>query len=302
VCAIINDSYFELYSSKGKLINAVSHGMSSPRLEYSEARYLLYDSDRYKVTVFNYSDELYSREFDKTIVSADIGRNGTFSVVTDSDSFHNTVYVYNKKNELIFTWNSAQYYVTDVALSDDGKSIAVSLLNSVEGKFESFIYILDMKKATPKFSYKLNDIVSSITSCGKQYFIVNGFDRAYSIPWSGGAENDLNISGIIRCYANNVDGLSCVVSGRQDNEHVNKITVCNQNGSVISSVDFKSVVYDVSLSESAICILSENEVYVYDFNGNLLNNFNFGFKGKFVGIFDTDNVFVLDNTKLNSVH
>ena len=81
---VLNGSFFELYNNNGKLIQAVSHGMSNPNLKMSEARYLLYDRGRYTVSVLNYSDELYSVEFDKAIVSADIGRDGTFAVVTDS--------------------------------------------------------------------------------------------------------------------------------------------------------------------------------------------------------------------------
>ncbi len=302
VTAILNDSYFELYNSNGKLINAVSHGMSSPNLECSEARYLIFDRERYKISVLNYSGELFNREFNKMIISADIGRNGTYAVVTDSDTYQNVVYVYNKNNENIFTWNSAQYYVTDVAVADNGKKIAVSLINSKDGSFESYLYVLDLKSATPKYRYVFDDVISAITSCGKEYMIINGFDKAYTIPWDGGAESQIDLSGVVRHYDTNVGGLSCVVSGRADNENINKISILNKNGDIISSFDFTSNVIDVSVFNETVTVLSDSNVYFYDLKGKLIKTSPIGTKCKFVATVSDSVALVLDNTKLSIVN
>ena len=299
VTAILNDSYFELYNSKGKLINAVSHGMSSPSLECSEARYLIFDRERYKISVLNYSGELFNREFNKMIISADIGRNGTYAVVTDSDTYQNAVYVYNKNNENIFTWNSAQYYITDVAVADNGKRIAISLINSKNGSFESYLYVLDFKSATPKYRYVFDDVVSSITSCGKEYMIINGFDQAYSIPWDGGAESQIAFSGVVRHYDNNVGGLSCVVSGRTDNENINKIFVLNKSGDILSSFDFTSNVIDISIFDETVTVLSDSKVYFFDLKGKLVKTSPIETKCKFVATVSDNVALVLDNTKLS---
>ncbi len=302
ITAILNDSYFELYNPKGKLINAVSHGMSSPNLECSEARYLIFDRERYKVSVLNYSNELFSREFDKTIISADIGRNGTYAVVTDSDTYQNTVYVFNKNNESVFTWNSAQYYITDVAVADNGKNICVSLINSKDGSFESYLYVLDFKSATPKYRYVFDDLVSSVTSCGKEYLLVNGFDRAYSIPWNGGAERRLDILGVVRSFDNNSNGVSCIVSGRSDNDNVNKITVLSESGGVASSFDFNYNVVDVSISDETLTILTDSNVHFFDLKGKPLKTVPIESKSKFVGITSESEALVLDNTKLSKIN
>ena len=295
---VLNDSFFELYNPEGKLIQAVSHGMSNAQLEVSEARYLIYDRDRYTLSVYNYGDKLFGAKYDDAISSADIGRDGTFAVVTDSKSFQNTVYVYNKNNESVFTWNSANYYVTDVAVADDGESIAVCLLNSVGGAFESFVYILEFDSAEPVFRFKFNDIVSSLTSCGENYILANGFDRAYTIPWNSGAEYDLKVTGIVRCYDFNVNSASCVVSGREDNGHVNTVTVINEFGTINCSFEFNTTVNDVCLNETEIAILTDNEVYVYDHFGALKKTMKSTVKGSFVGIIDTGEVAVLDSSKM----
>lgn len=298
VVGIVNDSFFELYDDEGKLLQAVSHGMSDPVLETSEARFVLYDRDRYTLNVYNYSDELYSTEYDKPIVAADIGRDGTYAVVTDSDTSKNIVFVYDKDNESVYKWSSANYYITDVAVSNDGEKIAVSLINSNGGIFESYIYVLDFDNAEPKYRFNFNDIVSSVTSCSEDYLLVNGFDRAYSVPWNGGGEIDLDLSGAVRCFDYELCGGFCLVFGREDNEQVNTVTVLNSKGNITASFEFNSNVYDVSISETRVAVLSDNEVFVYDRKGNLKNNYKLQKEANFVGISEDGNVIVLDNTEL----
>ena len=302
IVCIVNDSFFELYNDQGKLLQAVSHGFADPVVEMSQARYLLYDRGRYSVNVYNYSDEIYSREFDKTIVSADIGRDGTFAVVTDSDTYQNTVFVYNKDNESVYTWNSANYYITDVAVSDDGEKLAVCMLNSVNGYFESYIYILEFDSADPVSRYSFNGVVSSLTSCGENYILANGFDRAYSVPWNGGNETDIGILGSIRCYDYSVDGRSCVVWGREDNEQVNFASFLNSAGKVTSTVTVNTAVTDVCVSETKVALLLSNDVYVYDNGGNLKQSYQNDVKGLYLGITEDGKILVLDNSKLIKIN
>lgn len=298
---VVNESFFELYNSEGKLIQAVSHGMSKPQLEVSEARYLLYDRDRYTVSVYNYGDELYTLELENAIMAADIGRDGTFAVVTDSKTYQSTVNVYNKDNEVEFTWNSANYYVTDVAVADDGERIAVSLINANGGAFESFVYILEFGNAEPIYRYKFNDIVSSLTSCGENYLVANGFDCAFSVPWNSGAEHDIKISGIVRCYDFELNGASVIISGREDNAQINTVTVINAFGSVATSFEFNAAVNDVCINETLIAVLTDNEVYVYDHLGNAVKTVKSSVKGDFVGLSVEGDIYVLDSSKLISL-
>ena len=296
IITLTNDTYFEVYNTNGKLLQAVSHGMSNPQLEVSEARFLLFDRERYNISIFNYSNELHTAEFESTIITADIGRNGSYAVVTSSEVYKNSVFVYDKNNELQYTWNSANYYITDVAVSDNGKNIALCLLNSNAGSFESFVYILDFKSATPKDKYSFDDIVSSISNYG-DYIFANGFDRAYSIKWDGG-QTDLGVNGTIRCYDFDFHGNSCFVFGREDNEQINTVVVLDEDGKMTSTFQFNAAVTDVAITEDFVALLSPTECYIYDFNGNLKSSITCEYKGTFVGLSSDGNVLVSDNSKL----
>ncbi len=296
IVTVLNDTFFEVYNTDGKLIQAVSHGMSNPVCEESEARFLLYDRERYAVSIYNYSNELFSFEFEKSIISADIGRDGSYAVVTASDSYKNSVQVFNRSNELQYTWNSANYYITDVAVADNGESIAVSLLNSNAGSFESFVYILEFESATPKHTYMFDDVVSAVANCG-EYILANGFDRAFSIKWEGG-ETDLGVNGNVRCYDFDYDENSVLVYGRGDNEQVNTVLILGEGGGAKTNFQFNAAVTDVAVTESGIAVLSSTACYIYDLKGNLKSELISEYKGLFVGLSSDGKAMILDNSKL----
>ena len=295
--SIFNDTYFELYNADGKLLQAVSHGMSNPVLEESEARFLLYDRERYSIIIYNYYTELYTAKFEKPIFAADIGRDGTYAVVTDSDTYKNTVFVYNRDNELIFTWNSASYDVLDVAVSRDGESIAVCLIDLDAGSFKSYVYILGFDNASPMFQQSFDDVVSSITSVG-EYILINGFDKAYTLSWTSGTLIDLGIAGDIIAYDFRFEANSSIVYGREDNKQVNTVAVISETGSVIASFPFNAAVTDIAVNETNVAVLSPTKCYIYDFGGNLISEFATDVKGLYVGLSDDGEVIVLDNSKL----
>lgn len=267
VLCLVNASYFEVYNDSGKLIQAVSHGMSNPRIEASEARFLLFDRERYSVKLYNYSDELYERSFENVIVSAAIGRDGTYAVVTNSNSYLNTVYVFDKDNELVYTWNSANYYVADVAVAEDGDRIAVCLVGAENGAFVSKVYCLEFDSATPVNSFSFDILVSSIMPVNDNYFMVNSTDSAYILKWDKASSEQLFISNAVRCYAQNYDGYSCIAYGRENNEQINSICVIDQSGKVKTTFSFNSRILDISISEDRVAVLSDNAVYVYTFLG-----------------------------------
>ncbi len=301
VIGIVNDSFFELYDDDGKLLQAVSHGMSDPVLKTSEARFVLYDRNRYSLSVFNYSEELHSVDSETPIISAAIGRNGTYAIVTDSDTSKNTVTVYNKDNEELFKWNSANYYITDVVVFNEGDKIALSMLDSVGGSFKSFVYILQFDKVEPAYVYSFDDIVSSITSCGENYVLANGFDRAYIVPWGGNAETDIKVSGVIRCFDYELSGNSCIAFGREDNEQANFVTVIDKGGHISASFEVNDIVRDICVSENLVGVLTDSQALVYDLKGNLKNSYPLEVEGKYIGISEDGFVLVLDNSKLAKV-
>ena len=299
---LVNDSYFEVYNGNGVLVQAASHGMSNPRLEVSAARALLFDRDRYTAKIYNYSSELSVLTFKENIFSAAIGRNGTYAVATGSDSYLGTVYVYNKNDKLIYTWNSASYYIADVAVSDNGKSIAVCLIGASGGSFVSAVYILEFDSATPIEKYEFNSLITSLSSVGKNYLLASGTNRAYSIPWKGGVYTDLGVTGVVRNYVTDfASKYSVIAFGRENNEGSNTVTIVSNEGKIVTSFAFSAPITDINIGEDYVVVLSDNSIYIYDLAGALIEKVFTETKSLFVSLTTDNDIITYDNSLMRKI-
>ena len=259
---------------------------------------LLYDRSRYTVKTYNYSSFLAEKTFDKPIFAAAIGRSGTYAVVTSSDSYYATVYVYNKNNDLIYTWNSANYYVADVAVSNDGNAIALALLGASGGTFVSEVYILRFDSATPKYKFTFDTLISSLMSAGENYMLATGIDSAYTVAWDGSSSSNLNVSGVIRSFMTYESGWSALTCGRENNDQINSVKIIGQNGMPISDFEFFSQIDGVGINAAEVIILSDQTVCVYDHSGNLKSELTSDVKPLHAVITQSGDIITVDNSRM----
>ena len=95
-----------------------------------------------------------------------------FAVATKTDGYSSVVSVFNKNNEKIYEWFSSEDTVNSLSIADNGKSIAVSTLKVVNGKFVSNFYVLRFNSADAVIKKTFEDNViyqiyptSSTTYC-----------------------------------------------------------------------------------------------------------------------------------------
>ena len=87
------------------------------------------------------------------ILSASIGENGGFVLVTDESGYKTAVAVYNNNGAQVFKWYSAEYYILAAALSPDGNYLAVLGFQQagVELKSELLFWRIGKEEAEARF-------------------------------------------------------------------------------------------------------------------------------------------------------
>lgn len=299
VACTVNDSYFELYNSDGKLIYAVSHGLNDANIRLSDARILLYDRDRYTAKIYNFSDELYERKFDNKIISADIGRDGTYAVVTESDKYYNSVFVFDGDNNKKFVWDCSFGYVIDVAVNNKGNKIAVAVITASGGSYRTKLCIIS-DNGKEQYSCEFQGLVSSLSS-SKNYILASGYDSAYTVEWNGKGYSKLPVNGVLRYFDTCSDGRSLVVSGFENNEQNNSVTVISENGNVKNTFSFGAKLNDAEISERGIVLLGDDAAYIYEPGGKEKESYSLSKKPNFAAICDDCNVLILYNTELDVI-
>ena len=136
---VLTDTNVNIRSNGGKEIYNISHGFSKPVLKTTSTRALVFDQGGVGLFVANLREKVIEREFENTILNAGISRCGTYAVAYHADNYASVVSVYNKKDKLLYEWYSADETVNNVAVSPNGKKIAVSTVTASAGQFFTHI-------------------------------------------------------------------------------------------------------------------------------------------------------------------
>lgn len=298
---LISNTHIYAYSNSGKeLINHV-HGCENPILKASRYGALVFDQDESKISIITISGEEFFVDTKKSVKSAAISDTGNFAVVTESDSYASAVSVYNKKGENIYEWYSAKDSVNNVAISSNGKKIAVSTFNTSGGEFTSTVNVLNFESATPEYSYKIDDsLVYDLSSAATDYFTVAASNSMHFIKWSNYKRNDYNNDYNLLMLRTASHG-TVAVWGREGNLSDNIITVFSKKGEKRFEFKFDGIISDIRLFGEHIYCMSDTDVYLLSEDGKILRDASSGFGGVRIVVTGTNNVLVVTDNKIEKI-
>ena len=260
----LSDTHAEIFSKSGKNILSRQHDFNSPVLSTSSQRAIVYDAGGKILYVYNYGDVVDEFTMKKEIYCADISRNGTIAVATKSDGYASEVQVISKSGKVKFVWYSATEIVNNIALSNNGKRLAVSTVDTSGGNFKSKVYVFKYSKAKPiyEFTYE-GSVVYSLNTLSSSRFSVVTDKTVDFIKWRGGSrvqhENQYTLNLYRVCSGKNI-----AVLGNKSN---NTVRVFNKKGEVTSEFEFLGAVTDIYYCDGRIFILSDGYLYTLNKQG-----------------------------------
>lgn len=156
---VLNGDIYILYDNKtvtldgsAKVIRSFDHSYATPAVTFSTDRALVYDRGGNRYRVENRTETLYSGKTDsgEDLITAAVGSKGNIALGTLSDSATSRLTVWNSNyQEQQFVWNCADYTITSVALSANGKYVAASVMGAEDGETYSKIYVFDFDYSDP---------------------------------------------------------------------------------------------------------------------------------------------------------
>lgn len=146
--ALLGDNDLLMYSPTGKQLQNIQHGYGHPAISVSDTRLLLYNRSGKELRVESRTRNLFKNNFDQPIMLAQMGRGGSFAVVTRSTRNEAELTVYNSLFDPVFWWYSAEDSPIALAVSDNGKNIGVGAIRAEGGALSGVVYLLDTNKDT----------------------------------------------------------------------------------------------------------------------------------------------------------
>ena len=145
-----------IFSAGGRELLSSNHSYGNPQLAISNKQVLLYDVGGTQFSLYNSFKKTQEEKLNYTIYGATMAPNGDFAIITKSDKYNSVVMVY-KQNGTVYSYGFSSGRVCSASLSDNGKQLAVLLINSngSEMKTELRLYSVgkdEYKSANISFS------------------------------------------------------------------------------------------------------------------------------------------------------
>ena len=134
-----------IFSAGGRELLSSNHSYGNPQLEISNKQVLLYDVGGTQFSLYNSFKKTQDEKLNYTIYGANMAPNGDFAIITKSDKYNSVVMVY-KQNGTVYSYGFSSGRVCSVALSDNGKQLAVLLTNSNGSEMKTELRLYNVGK------------------------------------------------------------------------------------------------------------------------------------------------------------
>lgn len=295
---VLTDTRLNAYSNGGKDIYSYSHGFENPVLKTSKTRALVFSQGGNEAYIYNLAELKSSVSTEKEIITANISDSGAYALVTRSDSYASVVSVYNKNNKLVYEWYSSEDTVNNVAISPNGKKIAVSAFNASSGDYSAKVCVFSFDSATPEYteSYSGSPIygIDSRNSAG---FSVITENSVQFIEWSDHKKTEYKNDYTLSLFRSGSGG-SIAVFNRTSDKTDNRVAVFNSKGKLKSEFEFKGIIGDIEIHGGHIYCISDAFVYLLSENGEILRRAECGFGAVRISVTGTNLVAVITDNQI----
>lgn len=299
---VLSNQTLTSYNLSGKRLFEQFHGCEKPVVALSETRALLFDQNGTNVSIFNANGNILNVKTEFPIYTADISRNGFFAVASKAQSYTSAVTVYDDKGKLVYEWFSPEEIITAVALSPNGKQLAVCGIKTVNGVFVSNVYIFEFNAVEPVWRQTYNDIVFyDMISEGYSYFCVVSQNKCEFINWkehsivSHTTDNNIHM---IRSNGNK----TVICEPHSSDTYKNKFTVYGKKSEVLFQYDFSGYVDDFAFKNNSLYVLSGNSIYRVNKDSEIASSAECNFGTVRLVPSSTEKIIAVSESSLSQIH
>ena len=268
---LLTDTSTVSLDSTAKEVVKANHTYATPAMSIQNGRAIVYDRGGHRYMVQSRTEKLFEGETEDKILTCDIGKSGSIAVATLADDASGMITVYSSSfSKEIFKWACYSEHIVDIALSDNGKYMAVAVIGAKDGEVFSKAYVFDFNysKAVAVFNYPGTSMFD-IEFSGKDTVVVMGDNLKSVIKNKTDIQDNIEFgTSKLMHYSMSENGISAILLSEYGSANMNILKVYDRNGKELFSKKFEITVKDIYCNVNSICVLMDNKVVMYDISGN----------------------------------
>ena len=268
---LLNHSGIKLVDNRGEYKWEVPLTLTNPSVDINGKYILLSDLDgNCSLNLYNLKGEnIVSYPINTELLSAKINKKGTAAAAVSEEGYKGSVVVYNRKGEEIFKWNSGEGYITDLDISNDGRSIAVAQMMSDGDETYSKIHIISVSSGKETGSYVCEkSLTASVSFDERDRIIAAAQNKVYGLNKNGDEKFVIDLAGKAAEKYNITDG-SRIVFLCRDNRGGSVLEIYDKSGKLIGAYNTDDQIKKMSLCGDTIAISTSRNVMCVSLRGKL---------------------------------
>lgn len=298
---VLTDTRLSALTNGGKTVYSHSHGFEAPVLKTSATRALIFDQGGNDAYIYNLHELKAHLEPENEIITAAISDSGVYALATRSASYASVVSVYSKSGKSLYTWYSSVDTVNNIAISPNGKKIAVTAFNAESGAFKSKLCVFEFDSA---------DAVYTKTLDGGPFVTLDGFhnrcftaateNKLFFVSWSDCGVTEYESDYSLSLLSAGTGG-TVAVFNRESDRTDNRLAVFNAKGKLKNEFKLNAAITDISIKNGNIYCISDTEIQLYGSDGTLLRSAECGFGAVRVVPTGSKRVAVVTDNRIDSL-
>lgn len=242
------------------------HGYSNPVLRTSDSYLVTYDQGADKLRLDYFGEHLYELTSKTSLLCADVADNGNVAYAAVSQEKRSDIYVLTKTQTEKLKYSTAYGFVTNIAISENGQTIAFVAMNSKDARLLSKLYVMQVGSDVPAAELDIsgstvldlafkgknlyvtgNDFLSVVHGDSMEPVLEQGKMQAVAVDYTPSGELVLAYN----AYNNSTEHTIVRVAG---------------SGKIKSSVQVQGGIKDLSASSGEVSVLFSDRIVSYAFS------------------------------------
>ncbi|GHV07273.1 hypothetical protein FACS1894217_07740 [Clostridia bacterium] len=142
--AVLTGNRLVCYDTSGRETFSAERTLLLPAMSEGGGNLIAYDRDGDTLIFIGPRGVIFDERWASPIITAKVNQNGWLALVTRGDGYRSVVTVYNNEGGEVYRYSSPGRYITDAAVSADGKNLAVVSAGYNDSWVQSRLQVFDM--------------------------------------------------------------------------------------------------------------------------------------------------------------
>ncbi|MEI6579282.1 MAG: DUF5711 family protein, partial [Eubacteriales bacterium] len=271
---ILGEDSAKVINSTAKETLSNQNVFSNPAIDTRNGRTIVFDRASGRFKVLSRSSVLFEKDIGQNILAAAIGKKGNFAVASESKKAQSELIVFNSYKNQVFVWNCALERISAIALSDNGKSIAVAVIGAKNGEIYSRLLVFDFDKSEPTISLDYPEtalIRVKFTNKGMAIAVGDKLFSAINLETKNKQDVLFGSSTLQRLFMFE-NGKTALTLAPFGNKAQCELKVYGLSGELLFSKSLGTEAVWVACDKNYTSVLLRGEVRCFNNNGELMGN------------------------------